>query len=308
MNQRPEQSLIEDVALALPGMLEPYVEKDWHVVQVIRAIGEISHHEFEVIFSGGTALSKAHGLLQRFSEDIDFRVRVPETSGNRKALSTYRHAVVDALRQQGFIIDDAKVRARDANRFFCIDMDYESYFTRPNSLRPHIQIELIARDTQLPYVYLPVSSFINELSKKPPEVARIACIDPVESAADKLSALAWRIPDRVRGTSYDDPAIVRHIHDLAMLENRVMDHADFTALVRKSMQDDNNRSKSDTSFSGMSMTEKFSRMLGVLENDAEYANEYNRFVKEVSYAPEGIAPDFDTALGAVKRLIQTVAE
>jgi len=41
------------------------VEKDWYVVQIIGIIADIQHGDFEVIFSGGTALSKAHKLLQR---------------------------------------------------------------------------------------------------------------------------------------------------------------------------------------------------------------------------------------------------
>jgi predicted nucleotidyltransferase component of viral defense system len=41
---------------------------------VIRKISKIRYEDFQVIFTGGTALSKAYGLIQRFSEDVDFRV------------------------------------------------------------------------------------------------------------------------------------------------------------------------------------------------------------------------------------------
>ena len=46
------------------------VEKDWWVSQVLSAIFdmEIGKH---LIFKGGTSLSKAWGLIDRFSEDID---------------------------------------------------------------------------------------------------------------------------------------------------------------------------------------------------------------------------------------------
>jgi predicted nucleotidyltransferase component of viral defense system len=53
---------------------EGEVEKDWYVTQVIRKISKIHYEDFQVIFTGGTALSKAYGLIQRFSEDVDFRV------------------------------------------------------------------------------------------------------------------------------------------------------------------------------------------------------------------------------------------
>jgi hypothetical protein len=72
-------------------------------------------------------------------------------------------------------------------------------------LRPHVLIELTVKNIQLPPRYLPVSSFVNDVAKHSPEIAHIGCIDPAESAADKLSAIAWRIPDRVRGGEDDDP-------------------------------------------------------------------------------------------------------
>jgi len=52
------------------GMAAYAIEKDWWIVRTLSAL-----FEFEVgkhlIFKGGTALSKAWGLIERFSEDID---------------------------------------------------------------------------------------------------------------------------------------------------------------------------------------------------------------------------------------------
>lgn len=303
MKQRPDQSVIQEVALAT-DIAESFVEKDWFVTQAIRAVAEIKHSGFDVVFSGGTALSKAHGLLQRFSEDIDFRVVAENSDVGRKALSNYKHAVVDALRQQGFEIDDAQVRARDGNRFFAIDLSYESYFTRAGALRPHVQIEFAVRDIQLAPVHLPVSSFVSRVGGQETEIESIACIDPVESAADKLSALAWRIPDRVRGDQYDDPAVVRHVHDLAMLKDVAMSSEKFSGLVKKSMSHDDRRSKNNQTFSGLPIEEKFGQMLSAFDNDKNYWQEYDQFVRGVSYAQS--VPDFDVAMQAVRDLVAVV--
>ena len=284
------------------------MEKDWLVTQVISTIQRINQDGFEIVFSGGTALSKAHNLLFRFSEDVDFRVLCAPELRTRKNLSAFKHAVLDALRADGFAIDDAHVKARDENRFFAIDLEYETAFPREDALRPHIQIEMTARDIQLPHLVLPVSSFLNELAKQPPEVTAIGCIDPVESAADKLSAIAWRIPDRVRGDQYDDPSIVRHIHDLAMLKDRALAHAGFATLVTKSMQEDDSRAKNDASLEGMAMSDKLQKMLAVLAADAAYPEEYRRFVEDVSYAKSGQIPDFASAVQAVRELVKAVSQ
>jgi hypothetical protein len=274
------------------------------VTQIVAILGALKIDAFEFVFTGGTALSKAHDLIQRFSEDVDFRVVASAASQSRKALSGFKRAVIEELRKSGFKIEEAQIRARDENRFFSIDLDYESYFDRPGALRPHIQIEIKVRDLQRPPVYLPVASFINVATKQPPEVKRIACIDPVESAADKLSALAWRIPDRVRGGAYDDPSIVRHIHDLALLKDKALADKNFPALVAASMQEDDRRSKNNPSFAGLPMAKKFRQMLRVLETDAEYAEEYKRFVQGVSYAAEEQVPDFAAAVRTMCNLIK----
>ena len=52
------------------GMAPFAVEKDWWVVQVLSAIFEMEVGK-HLIFKGGTSLSKAWRLIERFSEDID---------------------------------------------------------------------------------------------------------------------------------------------------------------------------------------------------------------------------------------------
>ncbi|MCB1562706.1 MAG: nucleotidyl transferase AbiEii/AbiGii toxin family protein [Alphaproteobacteria bacterium] len=245
--QPTDKSIFEDAALET-GIAAPFVEKDWYVTQVISALSAIETDGYEIIFSGGTALSKAHGLLQRFSEDIDFRVLTENTG--RKALSAYKNTVIEKLRESGFGIEEHQIKARDGNRYFSID--------------------------------------------------------PVESAADKLSALAWRIPDRVRGGKYDDPAIVRYIHDLAVLKDAAMKNDDFARLVLSSMSHDDRRSKNNPDFAGLPVDEKFKQMFEILDTDQEYRREYERFVKGVSYAPEGDVPGYDAALDAVRLLAKSV--
>lgn len=305
MNPRPEKSLFEEAAL-LMGMAASFIEKDWYVTQVIGMLAGLDHKNFEVIFSGGTALSKAHKLLQRFSEDLDFRVLAPISGQSRASLSAFKHAVIDALRQGGFALSDDQVKAGDGNRFIAIELDYESYFTQPKALRPHIQIELAVSPISLPCAYRNVSSLVNELAKHPPEVARIGCLNPVESAADKLSALAWRIPDRDRNQVDDDPAVVRHLHDLAILQKPALAHAGFAALVAEAMRKDDRRAKHNTGFTGLPITEKFEQMLICLTSDPQYVQEYDRFVKGVSYAKQSETPDFVQALQAIRRLVEAV--
>ena len=90
----------------------------------------------------------------------------------------------------------------------------------------------------------PVRSFVAEARRDPPEVPSIACMAPVEIAAEKLSALTWRVLTRRRGIGNDDPALVRHLHDLAALKHHAADHPAFSKLVTSALEADADRGDS----------------------------------------------------------------
>ncbi len=61
--------LLEQMS-TLTGYLALVIEKDWWVCLVLKAVFQ-SEYADSIIFKGGTSLSKAYQLVERFSEDID---------------------------------------------------------------------------------------------------------------------------------------------------------------------------------------------------------------------------------------------
>lgn len=61
--------LIQATAEAV-GLPQLYIEKDYWVTKALKHLCE-SKHVNDVVFKGGTSLSKAYRLIERFSEDID---------------------------------------------------------------------------------------------------------------------------------------------------------------------------------------------------------------------------------------------
>lgn len=55
------------------GMSPFAVEKDWWVVQTLSIVFEMDVAE-HLVFKGGTSLSKAWKLIERFSEDVDLAI------------------------------------------------------------------------------------------------------------------------------------------------------------------------------------------------------------------------------------------
>ena len=306
MNTPPKKELIEEVA-QIKGISEAFIEKDWFVTQVIKVISEIVFEDYRIVFTGGTALSKAHGIIQRFSEDVDFRVialslqQLSKTQQS-KILSTFKKEIVRSLSIH-FDIKGEQISANNGNKFVAIELNYPTYFTRADALRPHILLEFTVSEPLLPAMDLSVSSMINQVAKQKPEIDNIACINPVENAADKLSAITWRIAERVRGSENDSPDIVRHIHDLAIMKDLAMGDCNFSVLVNTALHRDNNRSEL---IKDLSLSQKLSNVMNIISSDTEYLKEYERFVNAMSYANNDTIPTFEKALKCVEALVSKV--
>jgi len=65
------------------GLPEAYVEKDYWVTRALKHLSQSTHHDV-AIFKGGTSLSKAYRLIDRFSEDIDLAIFAGDLSGGAK--------------------------------------------------------------------------------------------------------------------------------------------------------------------------------------------------------------------------------
>ena len=91
----PEHNLILDViGEGLTPLPAAALEKDLLVTEILQRIQPLDTGEIKLVFCGGTALSKAHGLIERMSEDIDFKVFVPEglsRSARSKQLSQLKN-------------------------------------------------------------------------------------------------------------------------------------------------------------------------------------------------------------------------
>jgi predicted nucleotidyltransferase component of viral defense system len=89
------------------------VEKDWHVVRALAAINAADARPFRLVFSGGTALSQAHRLTRRMSEDIDLKI-VSNRTGTRAELRELRDTLTEALLATGFEFDPSKKKHCDS--------------------------------------------------------------------------------------------------------------------------------------------------------------------------------------------------
>ena len=133
-----DHSLFEQVILRVSedtGIEASIIEKDYYVTLFLqRIVAQLPN----IIFKGGTSLSKCYKLINRFSEDIDLNIETEThpTEGQRKKLKEVIVSIVDEF---GFTLTNpGNVRSRrDYNRYI---VDYPTIF--PTSyLKEHLIVE-----------------------------------------------------------------------------------------------------------------------------------------------------------------------
>ena len=237
---------------------------------------------------------------------LHFKVAEPpaaSVSAARRARGNYRQRILDALIGAGFELE-GKPDVGNENRFFAADLGYSAQFGAGQGLRPHIRIEVSFRAPAVAPIARSIRSMIAAAGQQPAEVATFPCVDIVETAADKLSALAWRVRVRQRGGPRDDPTIIRHLHDLAALEAAVASAANFRELVLAAVAADIGRGGEKDPPTDSAVI--FAGMVQRLETDPLWAREYEDFVRAVSFAGPHEMIGFPDALASCRRLADAV--
>lgn len=72
LSEHPDFGALAAAAAQATGLSEQFVEKDYYVTEVLRIVADA--YGEQVIFKGGTSLSKGWTLIDRFSEDVDLFV------------------------------------------------------------------------------------------------------------------------------------------------------------------------------------------------------------------------------------------
>ena len=163
------------------GLPPQAIEKDAWVTLMLRMIFT-SKLAKRFVFKGGTSLSKAFGLIQRFSEDIDLGIDRTElgfegdlTKGEIRKLRKACHSFVsndllDILRQQltdyginsdcyKISVENTEISDQDPET---IKVEYTSLFDGVSYLANRILIEVSARSLIEPNQNVQISSILDE--------------------------------------------------------------------------------------------------------------------------------------------------
>lgn len=128
------------VAAELLGIPAAVVEKDYWVAQALRGLQAEHPHEF--IFKGGTSLSKAYGLIERFSEDVDILVRERDGEANNARYKRINQMTAVAAAAVGDPGVREKVSAERTGLHRTERLHYSRDLGGPALMPPHIRLDI----------------------------------------------------------------------------------------------------------------------------------------------------------------------
>ncbi len=301
LSDRPQLQDLIEVRRQFKLPHEALVEKDWFVVRALSAIMAADKGPFQLVFQGGTALSRAHRVIDRMSEDVDIKI-ISDGPPPRRALKRLRESISTELLKAGFKFDPANTDHRFTNyegRYTVYNLPYVPLAAAQGALRPEIKIETAAFASRRPTVERSVISFVAEAFKQSPEVPEIACAAIVETAAEKFVALTRRAGAELAGVQLKhDPTLVRHIYDLHVIR-KYYDIAEAAALAREVMQADaENRGHEFPAYGADPLAETLRAVAGIAA-DPGFASDYATFQRDMVY---GQAVEFAVAIETLKKL------
>lgn len=249
LDERSFKALITNTANFLQ-MNQAFIEKDYWVTFVLKKLSK-SQYKDNFIFKGGTSLSKAHKIIERFSEDVDLAVIINESLSNnqlKKLIDNTSKELTKDLEEvylDGFTSKHSRFR-KTAHKYPIIT-DSALYGEVLTNLILEINSFAQPHPNQLmeiePYITTFLKSVNQEafIKKYELESFQIRVLGLERTLAEKILAL-------IRASHSEKPIEqlrnkIRHIYDIYMiLQNKEMraflESRDFFTLLTSVQEDD----------------------------------------------------------------------
>ena len=221
------------------GLPSYAVEKDWWVTLALNVIFSLSYSK-HIVFKGGTSLSKAWNLIERFSEDIDlaidrkylgFEGQLSKTQVKklRKAScsfigSEFYKDINDALIKLGvtdyeLVVQETKDSDTDP---LVIELRYKSLTETSDYLRPRVLIEVGARSLMEPVENKVIISMVSEVFRELPFAETeiiIPVVSPKRTFLEKIFLLHEEFQKETKFIRVE--RMSRHLYDLEKLMDTI---------------------------------------------------------------------------------------
>lgn len=293
-----DRSLFEQVILRVSedtGIEASIIEKDYYVTLFLhRIVTQMPN----IIFKGGTSLSKCYKLINRFSEDIDLNMEseTHPTEGQRKKL---KEAVVSIIDELGFTLTNPEnIRSRrDYNRY---TVDYPTVFPT-NYLKEHLVVETAVyikaypckrmMATSLIYDYLERNGYTDLIKQYDLQSFELNVQTAERTFVDKVFALGdYYLSDAVHEHS-------RHMYDIYKLLDVVALDDSAKKLVQSVREERKPHVNCRSAKDGINMN----ALLREIIDKAVYKQDYEEITEKILFEEV----PYETAAAALQKILKS---
>lgn len=291
------RELFEQVVLQTSEYLQidaAIIEKDYYVTLLLQ---EIVRLQPDIIFKGGTSLSKCYRIIDRFSEDIDLTIFFDEkpTESQRKRL---KENIVSAIEHREMLLmNPDEIRSR--REYNCYLVSYSSIFSE-NYLKPHLQVETTIFFRTYPTQLMPVASYIYDYLSENDYTGFIAQyqMEPfeirVQTAERTLVDKVFALCDYYLNGSVIEHS--RHIYDIFRLLEIVFPGQNLKDLAEEVREERQPHKTCLSAADGVSVNKILRE---IIDNEA-YKEDYKNTTRSLLFTPVS----YDTAISALEQLIE----
>lgn len=293
------------------GLEDSVIEKDYYVTQIILALSQIRNDFFELVFCGGTCLAKAHKIIQRMSEDVDFKIQLKTSNvylsktRKLKELKNFRESIKATLTLLNFTLGNSTVR--DEGQYSCLEINYSSVFSAKTGLRSDILLEFTISESRLSTIPLDVKTLIEETLDNVIvfELSTVACISIEETAIEKWVGLTRRVAAIERAYIADDETLIRHVYDLNTIKQLNGMTENFFNLAGAIISNDARQFKNQHPEYAAHPINEIQLSLALLKSNSLWKERYQRFIEEMVYG-RSYTPAYENAIDMLEHISERI--
>lgn len=280
------------------GIHSSIIEKDYFVSLLLK---EINKNYPDIIFKGGTSLSKCFKIINRFSEDIDIGINADKaTEGMRKNL---KQAIKTSIEGLGLVLDNSN-EIMTRTYFNKYQITYPILDEAVTQIKPYLYVETAVFMKPFPYEIKEADTYIYRYLKKINKYGIIKEFDlyPFEV---KVQSLTRTFIDKIfaLGDYYltkNQQRTSRHIYDLHKLLPEISFDEDFYNLFNEVK---NIRSQ-DIACPSAKPENDIKEIIGKIIEDNYFEKDYKEITSDLLF--EKIR--YDEAIESLKEIYKRIKE
>ncbi len=297
MNLHKNPQEFYDALLALSAKLNispAIIEKDYYVTMFLEAL---SKRVPNLIFKGGTSLSKCYKIINRFSEDIDLTLDANQQSQGKKR--NLKYEIIEVCKELGLeLMNESNIRSRrDYNRY---EIKYPIHF-EGTGIKQYLLVETVFMVKAYPDEIKSATSMIYDFWK---EIGDYAAIEEYEMSpfnvrvqtlertfVDKVFALCdYAVSNNIIGHS-------RHIYDLCRMLDIVVLDDNLKALVKEVRED---RKVNERCYTAQDQYDIPSILKQIIDKKIYY-KDYEEITEKVLF--DGMS--YETSIASIRNIIES---